>query len=219
MNGIHDMGGMHGFGPVTPERDEPYFHEPWEARMFGIDQAMTWPPGSSIDRGRFERENMPPSEYLSRSYYEHWYHTASSLLLKAGQVTRAELRSGRAEAGFVKRNDAMPANAVATAFRSSGKSRRGTSNAPGFTNGQTVVTRNINPEGHTRLPRYARGKKGRIHAWRGSHVLPDANARGDGEQPEHVYCVAITARELWGDSASARDLVFLDLWESYLVAA
>ncbi len=219
MNGIHDMGGMHGFGPVIPERDEPYFHEAWEARMFGIDQAMTWPPGSTIDRGRFERESMPPLEYLSRSYYEHWYHIASSLLLKAGQASPAELRSGRAEAGVVKRDDAMRANAVATAFKNNGKSGRVIANAPRFIEGQAILTRNINPEGHTRLPRYARGKHGRIHARRGAHVFPDANARGDGEQPEHVYCVAITARELWGEGASTRDLVFLDLWESYLVAA
>ena len=219
MNGIHDMGGMHGLGPVIPEREEPYFHEPWEARMFGIDQAMTWPSGTTIDRGRFERENMPAAEYLSRSYYEHWYHTASSLLLKAGLVSRAELRSGRAEAGFVKRDDAMQADAVATAFRNTGKSGRPISNAPRFVEGQAIRTKNINPEGHTRLPRYARGKLGRVHARRGAHVFPDANARGDGERPEHVYCVAITARELWGDGASTRDLVFLDLWESYLVAA
>jgi len=219
MNGIHDIGGMHGLGPVIPECEEPYFHEPWEARMFGIDQAMTWPPGTTTDRWRFERENMPPAEYLSRSYYEHWYHTASSLLLKAGLVSRAELRSGRAEAGFVKRDDAMQANAVATAFRNNGKSRRPIANAPRFVEGQAIRTKNINPEGHTRLPRYARGKLAHIHARRGAHVFPDANARGDGERPEHVYCVAITARELWGEGASTRDLVFLDLWESYLVAA
>jgi nitrile hydratase subunit beta len=218
VNGVHDMGGMHGFGPIMPERDEPYFHEPWEARMFGIDQAMTWPPGSTNDRGRFERENMPPVAYLSLSYYEHWYHVASSLLLKAGRVTRAELGSGQAEAGAIRRNDAMQPDAVATAFKNNGKSGRAISNSPRFVDGQAILTRNINPEGHTRLPRYARGKRGRIHAWRGAHVFPDTSARGDGEQPEHVYCVEITARELWGEGSSARDLVFLDLWESYLDA-
>ena len=113
----------------------------------------------------------------------------------------------------------MQANAVAQGFRNNGKSGRPVSNAPRFVEGQVIRTKNINPEGHTRLPRYARGKLGRVHARRGAHVFPDANARGDGEQPEHVYCVAITARELWGEGASTRDLVFLDLWESYLVAA
>jgi nitrile hydratase beta subunit len=208
---------MHGFGLVAPERDELYFHEPWEARMFGLEQAVTYPDGMTSDIFRFQRENMPPVEYLTRTYYEHWYYIVVSLLLRAGQITREELRTGRADASAVRRSDAMQAGAVATAFRESGKSSRAVLNSPRFIVGQPVVTRNLNSEGHTRLPRYARGKRGSIHAWRGAHVFADASARGDGEQPEHLYCVGIPARVLWGEDASARDVVFLDLWESYLV--
>jgi nitrile hydratase subunit beta len=177
MNGIHDMGGMHGFGLIAPEPDEPVFHEPWEARMFGMRQAMTFPPGTTIDRRRFEREKMPPIEYLRQSYYEHWYFASTALLVEYGDVTRAELRSGRAVSGFARRMDAMPASAVASPRRADGKTRREVSNAPRFAKGQSIATRNLNPEGHTRLPRYARGKRGVIHVWRGAHLRRCERAR------------------------------------------
>ena len=102
MNGIHDMGGMHGFGPIELEAKEPVFHEPCEARMFGLRRAMTSPPGSTIDRFRFLRESMPPAAYLSWSYYEHWYYSTVRSLLEAGYLTMAELRSGHAAADRVR---------------------------------------------------------------------------------------------------------------------
>jgi nitrile hydratase subunit beta len=219
MNGVHDMGGMHGLGPIVHEQDEPVFHERWEARMFGINQSMTFPRGTNLDRWRFERETMPPAEYLAQSYYEHWWFIAASLLLKAGQVTNNELISGRAEAAAPRRMDAMRAEAVAPALRARGKMVRPVPTPPRFAEGQPVLTRNLNPEGHTRLPRYARGKRGQIHRRRGGHVFPDSNARGQGEQPQHLYSVAFSARELWGADRSANDQVFLDLWESYLEPA
>ena len=107
MNGVHDMGGMHGFGPIAPEADEPVFHEIWEARMFGLSCAMTYPPGFTIDRSRYLGETMPPVAYLTWSYYEHWYFATAQSLLEAGIVTMEELRTGRAAAGRPKRNDAM----------------------------------------------------------------------------------------------------------------
>ena len=219
MNGIHDMGGMHGFGPIAYERNEPNFHEPWEARMFGLRQAMTFPPGTTIDRKRFEREKMPAIEYLAQSYYEHWYFSTTALLLQAGDITLAELHAGRAAPGSVRRTDAMPASAVAKFAREDGKSARLIADEPRFVVGQSILTRNLNPDGHTRLPRYARAKHGRIHALRGAHVFADASARGDGEQPQHLYSVAISARELWGADAAPNDQVFLDLWESHLEPA
>src|SRR5262245_38081513 len=102
MNGIHNIAPMHGFGPIAPEPDEPGFHEAWEGRMFGLAQAMTSPPGDTIDRFRFLRETMPPVTYLTWSYYEHWYFTAALALLQAGMVTVDELRTGRAAAGRPK---------------------------------------------------------------------------------------------------------------------
>ena len=216
MNGIHDMGGMHGFGPIKAELNEPVFHERWEARMFGLRRALTWPPGVTIDRLRFLRESMPPVAYLTWSYYEHWYYSTIRALLQAGILTLEELRTGRAAAGRLRRTDAMRAGDVSRAIKTGQKFTRPIDTPHFFSPGDHVVARNIQPTGHTRLPRYARGKRGVVHMWHGGHILADASARGDGEQPEHLYTVMFMARELWGESAAANDKVYLDLWESYL---
>jgi nitrile hydratase len=216
MNGTHDMGGMHGYGPIAPEADEPVFHETWEARMFGLRRAMTSPPGFSIDRFRYLRETMPPVAYLTWSYYEHWYFATAQSLLEAGMITMEELRTGRAAAGRPKRNDAMRPADVERISKAGGKFARTIDTPPRFSAGQAVTARNLNPTGHTRLPRYARGKRGLVHRWRGAHVFADASARGDGECPQHLYTVMFTARELWGADAAPADKVYLDLWESYL---
>jgi nitrile hydratase beta subunit len=216
MNGIHDMGGMHGFGPIAPEATEPAFHDTWEGRMFGLGMAMTSPPGFTIDRSRFLQETMPPVAYLTWSYYEHWYFATALSLLQAGMVTIDELRTGRAAAGHPKRNDAMRPADVDRAITTGGKFARAVDTPPRFSVGQAVAARNLNPTGHTRLPRYARGKRGLVHHWHGAHVFADASARGDGECPQHLYTVMFAARELWGGDAAPNDKVCLDLWESYL---
>jgi nitrile hydratase len=219
MNGIHDMGGMHGLGAIEREENEPVFHARWEGRMFGISEAMTFPPGATIDRGRFLIEIMPPAAYLAQSYYERWYFACAAALLEGGMVTIEELRSGRAAPGSARRDDALRATEVARANAKRGIYERATAAAPRFAVGQSVRTRNIHPAGHTRLPRYARGKVGVIHHYCGAHVFPDTNAHGLGESPHPLYSVAFAARELWGDDAPARDKVFLDLWERYLEPA
>ena len=216
MNGTHDMGGMHGHGPIAPEANEPVFHETWEARMFGLSRGRTSPPGFSIDRFRYLRETMPPVAYLAWSYYEHWYFAVAKSLLEAGMITMDELRTGRAAPGRPKRTDAMRAADVERANKAGGKFVRTIEAPPRFAAGQAVTARNMNPTGHTRLPRYARGKRGLVHRWHGAHVFADASARGDGESPQHLYAVMFTARELWGADAAPADKVYLDLWESYL---
>jgi nitrile hydratase beta subunit len=216
MNGIHDMGGMHGFGPIAPEANEPVFHEAWEGRMFGLRRAMTSPPGFTIDRFRFLRETMPPVTYLTWSYYEHWYFATVLSLLQAGMVTIDDLRTGRATAGHAKRSDAMRPADVDHAIRTAGEFARAIDTSRRFSAGQAVAARNLNPTGHTRLPRYARGKRGLVHHWHGAHVFADSSARGDGECPQHLYTVMFSARELWGADAAPNDKVYLDLWESYL---
>jgi nitrile hydratase subunit beta len=219
VNGIHDMGGMHGLGPILPEPNEPVFHEPWEARMFGLTQAMTYPEAFSIDRSRFLRERMPPAAYLTQSYYEHWYFACALTLLEAGMATIEELSTGRAARGSAKRGDAEPANNVGRAISSSGKFDRDPGRPPRFAAGQCVTTQNMHPAGHTRLPRYARGRSGIVQRCHGGHVFPDTSARGDGECPQHLYTVAFTARELWGSDAPLNDRIHLDLWETYLEPA
>lgn len=217
MNGIHDLGGMHGLGPVAPEPDEPAFHAGWEKRAAGILEVMTFPAGFTVDRFRYLRETLRPSLYLSQDYYEQWLYIAEQALLEAGMISEAELKSGASTAA--KRSDALAAGAVWDFLHDRANSARPVAAPPVFALGQRVRARNINPEGHVRLPRYARGKAGLVTRHHGGHVLPDASAHGRGDCPQHLYTVAFTARELWGETANPRDTIHLDLWESYLEPA
>jgi nitrile hydratase len=219
MNSIHDLGGMHGFGAVEAERNEPPFHETWEGRTGGILEVMTFPPGFTVDRFRYLRETLQPDLYLTQTYYEQWIYIAEQALLESGMISAEELSGGRVATQTPKRADAMPAEAVWRFLHDRTHSGRPLDRAPLLAAGQRVRARNLNPEGHTRLPRYARGKLGSIVGHHGAHVLPDASAHGKGDTPEHLYTVRFTARELWGESANPRDSVHLDLWESYLEPA
>jgi len=216
MNGVHDMGGMHGLGPIEPERHEPVFHEPWEARVFAMVRAMGAWGKWNIDASRFQREQIPAADYLRMSYYEKWLTGLRELMVAKGLVTRAELETGQAAPGAPKSTPALPANKVPILVTQGSPSNRTTSATPRFTVGQPVRARNMNPLGHTRLPRYARGRTGVIDRVHGVFVFPDTNALFQGENPQYLYCVKFTARELWGESAPAHDHVYLDLWESYL---
>ena len=219
MNSIHDLGGMHGFGAVRAEANEPPFHDKWEGRAGGILEVMTFPPGFTVDRFRYLRETLRPDLYLTQNYYEQWIYIAEQLLLESGMISADELARGKARAGAATRDDAMRGDAVWDFLHSHAPSHRELDVAPRFTIGQHVRARNTQPTGHTRLPRYARGKLGTILRHHGGHVLPDASAHGKGDAPEHLYTVRFAARELWGADANARDSVQLDLWESYLESA
>ncbi len=216
MNGIHDMGGMHGMGPIEPEKDEPVFHERWEARVFAMARAMGAWRKWNIDSSRYQRELIPAPEYLRMSYYEKWLAGLEQLLVSKGLVSSTELVSGRASAGSPKSAPALPADKVASLVaRGSPADRRG-GIAPRYAVGQRVRTRNINPYGHTRLPRYARAKQGTIDRIHGVFVFPDSNALLQGEAPQPLYSVRFEARELWGETTTTQDAVYIDLWESYL---
>lgn len=219
MNGIHDLGGMHGFGAVVAEANEPPFHESWEGRAGGILEVMTFPAGFTVDRFRHLRETLRPDLYLTQTYYEQWLYIAEQALLEAGMITPEELAAGRAAPGSTKRDDAMRPDAVWNFLHEPSHSGRDLNAAPRFAVGQTVRARNIQPDGHTRLPRYARGKIGTVARLHGGHVLPDASAHGKGDSPQHLYTIAFTARALWGEAANGRDKIHLDLWESYLEPA
>jgi len=219
MNSIHDMGGMHWFGAIQVEPNEPTFHEKWEGRAAGILEVMTFPPGFTGDRFRFMRETLRPDLYLTQNYYEQWLYVGEQALLESGMISAEELARGQAAAGTTKRDDAMRAEAVWGFLHDRWHSGRSLDEAPRFAIGQRVRARNTQPEGHTRLPRYARGKIGTIRRHHGGHVLPDASAHGKGDAPQHLYAVSFAARELWGVAANPRDSVSLDMWESYLEPA
>ena len=213
MNGVHDMGGMHGLGPVAQEADEPVFHEGWERRVLAL--VIAAPTRGNIDAGRHQRELIPGPVYLGMTYYERWFAALCAMLIKGGFVTESELESGLAQGP--KAAPRLSAESVPVALARQGSYLREGESA--FRPGDPVRARNLHPAGHTRLPRYARGRVGVIEARHGAHVFPDTHAHGGGEDPRPLYTVRFAARELWGPQASARDSVSLDLWEPYLEPA
>jgi nitrile hydratase len=217
MNGIHDMGGMHGMGPVKAEVNEPVFHERWEERVYVLTRAIGAWRKWNIDTGRFYIERIEPAEYLRMSYYERWFVRFVELLVKTGMVTRQEVESGVPAPGSPKLTPPLHADGVpAMALNRNIASSHEPAVRPKFKVGERVRARNINPVGHTRLPRYARGKAGSIALDHGVYVFPDTSADGRGPKRQHVYSVRFAARELWGEQASPRDFVHLDLWDDYL---
>jgi nitrile hydratase subunit beta len=219
MNGVHDMGGMHGMGPIRYETNEPVFHARWEGRVFALNLAMRAWRKWNIDAGRYEIELIPAAEYLRMSYYEKWAVRLVELMVKRGLVTRAEAESGQPAPGSPKATPPLTADKVSAMARSGAQASRDVAVAPGFTVGQRVRARNMHPSGHTRLPRYTRGKLGTIERDHGVYVFPDTNAQFLGEKPQHVYSVRFAMRELWGEQASPRDAVYVDLWDDYLEPA
>jgi nitrile hydratase len=200
------MGGMDGFGPIAPEANEPVFHAEWERRMFALASAIPFVVPMSDDHFRQEIERIDPATYLKSSYYELWYRAHSALLRQRGVIER-----GRPEG-----TQPLAAEKVVEAIEAGATTRMpATGIAARFSVGDAVVARNINPTGHTRLPRYARGKSGIVHANRGVFSFADSNARGDGPSPQHLYTVAFAGEALWGESGR-KDTVYLDLWDSYL---
>jgi nitrile hydratase subunit beta len=218
MNGVHDMGGMHGFGPVEPERNEPVFHADWEARALAINRAMGYARVWNIDMSRAAIETLPPDVYLTRSYYEKWMLRLERLLLERGLVASDEIAAGHA----LRPGKALPrklnAADVAQALTRGSYSRPPSAPAR-FKAGDRVRTKNIHPTTHTRLPRYARGRVGTIERVRGCHVFPDSAAIGKGENPQWLYTLVFEGRELWGESSDPNLKVSIEAWEPYLEAA
>jgi nitrile hydratase beta subunit len=217
MNGVHDMGGMHGMGPIEHEKNEPTFHEPWEGRVYAMTRVVRAGGGrQNLDNSRHQIELLPPVDYLRMTYYERWFARLVKQLVTNGIVTREELESGHPAAGSTKETPRVAGQMVPEMVARRNSARRNVAVAARFAVGQRVRARNINPTGHTRLPRYSRGKAGVIVRDHGVFVFPDTNAEFTGEKPQHVYSVRFAARELWGDQASPRDFVHLDMWDDYL---
>jgi nitrile hydratase subunit beta len=219
MNGVHDMGGQQDMGPVEYEKDEPVFHAPWEGRIYALNRALRALGKWSLDTDRHALEVMSPIEYLRMSYYERWVRRLEVQVVQYGLVSAEEMKSGNADPASPKAN---PALTLATSDRWLSRgiaSSHDPKVRPFFKVHQRVRARNINPTGHTRLPRYARGKMGVVVRDHGVYLFPDTNAHFQGEKRQHVYSVRFAARELWGEQASPRDSVHLDLWDDYLERA
>lgn len=216
MNGVHDMGGMHGMGPIEHEKNEPVFHEAWEGRLFALRRAIGAWGKWNIDTTRHEVELVPAAEYLELSYYARQLVAFVEMVVKSKLVTREEIESATPAAGQPKATPALTVEKVGVLVAKGAPTSRDVKVAARFKAGERVRARNINPTGHTRLPRYARGKVGTIERDHGVFVLPDTNAHFRGENPQHVYSVRFSARELWGEKALPRDSVNLDMWDDYL---
>ena len=219
MDGVHDMGGMHGMGPVDAEENEPVFHGEWEQRMFAMNNAVSALGVRNIDESRHARERMNPGKYLSSSYYEIWLDGLVRILSEKGLISEEELSGAVAPRPVtVSHNPALTAENVpvmmgkgATYTREEGKPAR-------FRVGDRVRGKNIHPKGHTRLPRYARGHTGEVVADYGLHVFADSSAHGD-DDPQHLYNVRFSSLELWGEDGTEGDYIYVDLWDDHLEAA
>jgi nitrile hydratase beta subunit len=218
MDGIHDMGGMHGFGKVEPEANEPVFHAAWEGRCLTLNRALQAIGAWNMDEGRAGIEELPPDVYLTSSYYGKWALRLQNLVVKFGLAGADEIAAGHAlRTGKPLTGKFGVAQLPATLTR--GAFGRPAQAAARFKIGYRVRTKNIHPPTHTRLPRYARGHVGVIKAIRGCHVFPDSSALGAGENPQWLYTVLFEGRELWGENTDPTLTVSIEAFEPYLEAA
>jgi nitrile hydratase len=226
MDSIHDMGGMHGFGSIEFEVDEPVFHYEWEGRVFAMNWALLAALGMSLDAGRSGVERLPPADYLNLPYFGRWFSALCASFVESGLFTEEQM-------ALIQRGEMLDMPAIVgegddTALHTrsgldlainGNPPQRSIEAHPAFEIGDSVRCRNIHTPTHTRAPRYVRGHVGVVTADRGGHVYPDSNAIGLGENPCRLYAVRFTAQELWGEPANAKDSVTLDLWEPYLEPA
>lgn len=219
MNGIHDLGGMDGFGTVEPEPDEPVFHARWEAKVMAMMRAMGASGAWSTDAGRASVEALPPSVYLTSSYYRRWALGLEQLLLDRGLVDPEELAAGRASRPGRSLLRKLTAESAVQLFSSAREFSRPTTSPPRFKPGDDVRARNIHPLTHTRLPRYVRGRVGVVEANLGCTVFPDSVAVDAGDDPQWLYTVRLAARELWGPDADPTVSNSVDAFEPYLEPA
>jgi nitrile hydratase subunit beta len=218
MDGIHDMGGMHGFGKVEPEPNEPVFHAAWEAHCLALNRAMGYTGIWTIDQTRAGIEELPPDIYLTSSYYKKWALRLENLVIARDLVGADEIKAGHAlRPGKLLKRKLAAADVPNTLTR--GSYSRPAEAPPRFVPGDRVRTKNIHPATHTRLPRYARDKTGVIEAIRGCHVFPDTAAVGQGENPQWLYTVLFEGCELWGDGAEPSLKVSIEAFEPYLEPA
>jgi nitrile hydratase len=221
MNGGHDVGGMHGFGRIRAESEgeEPVFHADWEKRVFGLTLAAVALGKWNIDMSRHARERQHPVDYLRHSYYENWLTGLESLLMETGLVTAEELASGKADqvAAQDVRSRLLRLEEVADALARGSSAAMPVNSPPRFRPGDRVRAVNRHPAGHTREPRYVRGRTGVVYEHHGAHVFPDLSADGV-RVGGHLYSVRFEASELWGENANRNGAVYVDLWEDYLEA-
>jgi nitrile hydratase subunit beta len=226
MDGVHDLGGRHGLGAINPEENEPVFHSDWERSVLAMFPAMAMAGAFNLDQFRSGMEQIPPAEYLSATYYEHWLHSLIHYGTRAGIIDPQDLER-RTQHYLTHPGEAAPKSAkpdmverLRQLIPNGDDYRRETEREAKYEVGDTVRVLPDVSTTHTRRAGYVRGRVGEIVAAHGDYVYPDSNALGSGEDPHHLYTVRFSARELWGDEPGAvNSVVHIDLWEPYLTRA
>ncbi|MBY0610738.1 MAG: nitrile hydratase subunit beta [Beijerinckiaceae bacterium] len=219
MNGGQDLGGMMGLGPIQGIDERGVFHGRWESRVLAINVAVGAAGCWNIDMSRHAREAIPPAEYMTSKYYVIWLKALERLTVEKGLLTADELELGKALTPPRPVKTVMKAADVAPSLARGWPADRPAASEPLFAPGDAVRMKNMHPSGHTRLPRYVRGRLGTVKRVHGFHVFPDSNAAGKGEDPHWLYCVSFNGRELWGADGDPATDVSVDAWEPYLERA
>ncbi|WP_331232397.1 nitrile hydratase subunit beta [Natronorarus salvus] len=223
MNGIHDMGGMHGFGEI--DVDDASFHDDWERAVFAVEKLLRYQSIYGIDEKRHAIERIDPETYLNVSYFERWALGSETLLLENGTIDQNELRAAVNRGDGInlvddratdRSGDGELVKLTRDGFRQDAAYDRDPIE-PQYNLGMRVVVRNDHPAGHTRCPRYVRRARGTIEDVRGTYVVPDEAAHGE-EVAEPLYAVRFNANDLWNDDTDG-DAIYVDLWERHLKRA
>ena len=218
MSKAHDMGGRLDSRRIDITSSDVKFKADWEKEVFAITLALGFSSLWNLDRSRYARESLEPKDYLQFGYFEKWLAGLINLLGENGII-----KNGKESGGNLKKSSfrILEAKNVKKLLNMGGPTKRENTTEKKFKLGETVSVRANNSntkveKGHTRLPDYVKGRSGKIIAYHGSHLLPDANAHFLGESPEALYSVEFKSQDLWDKFEHVEDTVVVDLWESYL---
>jgi nitrile hydratase subunit beta len=215
---IADMGGTEGWGPVkAPSGDEPVFAENWEGRAFALTLlSMGRVSGQNLDAFRRALGELDRKKYLDDGYYGRWLNAAENMLVESAILApgAVDARARKLRGEDVEEPPVPEPNKPDYAATAAGSLREVDAPAA-FAVGDAVRAKDVEPAGHTRLPRYVRGHRGTVELVQPAHLLPDTHCVFQGENPQHVYSVRFDSRELWGDDAEPFGLT-IEMYESYL---
>lgn len=216
MDGIHDLGGMDNFGPIETEENEPVFHADWERAIFSNVVALLGAGYFKVDEVRRATEEIPPVKYIQSQYYEKWLDSTLALLYEKNVVTPDEIEQGRSLSATGFTLPPLPKEGAEFVLNNPVPANVDVDVKANFNVGDAIVSKNMHPHHHTRIPRYVRGKRGVVEKDYGVFLLPDTNGHSGPDKPQHVYSVRFMARELWGDDASPKDSLYIDLFDDYM---
>lgn len=224
MNGVFDLGGTDGLGPIDPPDDEPVFRAEWEKAVFPMFAALFRAGWFGIDEFRHGIELMDPAQYLKAPYYEHWLHSFEHYGITKGHIdedelerrTRYYLENPHAPLPDHDQNPEL-VDFVDAVVPTGAPAARPTDKLARFKVGDRVRMSSVIPFGHTRIAGYVRGRIAEVVNHRGSFIYPDSAGNGRGEDPEHLYTLRFDAKELWGEKyADSNSSTYFDAWDPYL---